>query len=111
MSKLEEAKNINLHEFKLKLKAIAYKYFYNFKGHKIFSAIISKLDLNELKKLSSNKNIIVCKPDKGRGVVLIDRETYVDKMMSIISDTLNSIELLIISVHFALKLKINLTIS
>ena len=77
----------------MKLRSIAYKYFYNFKGYKIFSSIFSKLDICDLKQLASNNNIIVCKPDKGRGVVLIDRVTYTNKMINIVNDTSKFIKL------------------
>ena len=39
-----------------------------------------------LKKLSSDKTVIVCKPDKGRGVVLFDKDMYLSKMNELISD-------------------------
>ena len=87
VSKLDLPFNLNLHNLKLRLRGIAYKYFYNFKGYKIFSCIFSKKDIKELKVIAENKDIIVCRPDKGRGVVLLDREVYLNKMKSIISDT------------------------
>ena len=77
----------------MKLRSIAYKYYYSFKGYKIFSSIFSKRDICDLKQLASNKNIIVCKPDKGRGVVLIDRVTYTNKMINIVNDTSKFIKL------------------
>ena len=39
------------------------------------------------KKLRGNKDIIITKPDKGSGVVLLDKSQYVSKMMSILNDT------------------------
>ena len=48
---------------------------------------INKGDLDLLKKLGDNKNIVVTKPDKGNGVVLIDRSDYVNKMLSILNDS------------------------
>ena len=39
-----------------------------------------------LKSLAANKNVIVCRPDKGRGVVILNKDTYVNKMTEIISD-------------------------
>ena len=47
---------------------------------------MSKTDIRQLKELTSNKEVIVCKPDKGRGVVLLDRSTYINKITEIISD-------------------------
>ena len=73
-------------EFKKQLQGIANKYFYNFKPYKIFSAIFCKSDISSLKALGRNKEVIVTRPDKGRGVVLLDRKTYVQKMDELISD-------------------------
>ena len=41
----------------------------------------------ELTKLSHNKNVVVCKPDNGRGVVLLDRSRYLLSKRNIIGDT------------------------
>ena len=67
------------------MQSIAYKYFYSFNPLKTFS-IISKKDISELRQLSRNQEIVVCKPDKGKGVVILDESTYIEKMMDIISD-------------------------
>ena len=76
MSNSGDVPNDNLHQLKMKLRSIAYQYYYNFKGYKIFSSIFSKRNICDLKQLASNNNIIMCKPDKGRGVVLIDSHLY-----------------------------------
>ena len=39
-----------------------------------------------LKKLASYKDVVVCKPDKGNGIVPIDRPKYVQSMTAVISD-------------------------
>ena len=93
LSNSGDVPNDNLHQLKMKLRSIAYKYYYNFKGFKIFSSTFSKRDICDLKQLASNNNIIVCKPDKGRGVVLIDRVTYTNKMINIVNDTSKFIKL------------------
>lgn len=79
-------KDVNFPEFLNKLHAISYKYFYNFNSFKVFSAVFSKEDVDSLKSLSSNDRIVVCKPDKGRGVVIIDKDTYLTQMNKILSD-------------------------
>ena len=93
LSNSVDVPNANLHQLKMKLRFIAYKYYYNFKGYKIFSYIFSKRDICDLKQLASNNNIIVCKPDKGRGVVLIDIVAYTNKMINIVNDTSKFIKL------------------
>jgi len=75
------------------LRAIAFRHFYNFKSYKIFSSVFGKNDINELKRLASDKSVIVCKPDKGNGVVLVDRCRYVQSMQSLISDTTKFVEI------------------
>ena len=42
--------------------------------------------MEDLKKLGANQDIVVCKPDKGRGVVILDKIPYIDKMLLLISD-------------------------
>ena len=37
--------------------------------------------------MSINKNIIIQKADKGNNVVIIDRNSYVNKMENLLSDT------------------------
>ena len=82
-----EVNGEKLSEFKSKFQTIVCKYFYNFKAYKVFSAILTRTDISLLRKLASNKNIVVCRPDKGRGVVLLDRGTYVERMKEIIGDS------------------------
>ena len=77
----------NLSEFFEQLQNVSFKYFYGFKPFKVFSSFFTKSDLAELKSLSQNKDIIVTKPDKGRAVVILDRNTYVTKMQDIVSDS------------------------
>ena len=85
MLSLKHADCTNITEFKLKMKSLAHKYYYGFKSYKIFS-IISKADISLLKSFASNKNIVVNKPDKGNGVVILDRSQYLASMNNIISD-------------------------
>ena len=83
-----EVNKVKLPELKSKFQTIVCKYFYNFKAYKykVFSAILTRTNISLLRKLASNKNIIVCRPDKGRGVVLLDRSTYFERMKEIIGD-------------------------
>ena len=43
-------------------------------------------DISELKGLSANEDSIVSRPDKGNGVVIVDKDRYVSSMLSLISD-------------------------
>ena len=53
----------------------------------MFSPIIQREAMVELTKLSQNKDVVVRKPDKGRGLVLLDRSRYLQSMRNIIGDT------------------------
>ena len=75
-----EHSTANIEELKNKLHFLAYKYFYKFKPFKIFSYIFNRGDIANLRYMSRNKDIIICKPDKGSGVVIIDKCAYVNKM-------------------------------
>jgi hypothetical protein len=72
--------------FSDQLKSLAFKYFYNFKSYKIFSAVFSRSDVEQLRVLSSNKDIVDSSPDKGKGVVIVDKCKYIDSLNQIVSD-------------------------
>ncbi|KAF7261856.1 hypothetical protein EG68_00788 [Paragonimus skrjabini miyazakii] len=46
---------------------------------------ITKQHLQSVKELNS-KNVMILKPDKGSGAVILDKDIYVQKMLSILSD-------------------------
>ena len=39
------------------------------------------------KRLASNKDIVILRPDEGSGTVILNREEYIKKLSDIISDT------------------------
>ena len=47
---------------------------------------MSKLESSAIRRLRNNTDIVISKPDKGSGVVVMDRANYVDKMMKILDD-------------------------
>ena len=48
--------------------------------------LISKDDLNILKKLKRNENIVICKPDKGNGAVILNKHDYIDTINRILKE-------------------------
>ena len=84
---LQQKQSHNFKTFNEQLKCLAFKYFYNFKPFKVFSAIISFNDISLLKNFSLKyrSKIFVCKPDKGKGVVIVDRDKYVNSLTEIVS--------------------------
>ena len=53
----------------------------------MYYGTIHKQDVQNLRNLSRDESIVICKPDKGRGVVIVNRSDYVSSMLDIISDT------------------------
>ena len=53
----------------------------------MFSPIFPKDDLKILKDLGKNEKIITCPPDKSRGVVIMNKADYVNKMDAILADS------------------------
>ncbi len=70
---------------KLDFKKLAYGSFnrYNF----LKELNLSKPEYDALKTLSSNKDIVIQKSDKGNSVVVIDRTDYLARMQDLVSDT------------------------
>ena len=60
--------------------------------YKVISTIFSARDL------SRNNNIVVCKPDQGIGVVVVDNDRYVESIQSIISD-LSKLQEITLPIH------------
>ena len=56
-------------------------------NHKIRESNIMKNERKAIKELSKNKEILILPADKGRATVLLDRTTYEEKMLSMLSDT------------------------
>ena len=68
------------------IQDISHRFFAKLKKSSSWLPFFNKHDLSILKSLASNKNIIICRPDKGNGTVLLNRSDYIDKMMNILSD-------------------------
>ena len=63
------------------LKALVNNTFNHFKqAEKENIELFNDSDLEILKLLKKDENIIICKPNKGRGVVILNREDYISKM-------------------------------
>ena len=68
-----------------KIKELAFSVYYSF-NHRAVKSNISGAELKELKQLSKNKEIIVTKPDKGQGVVLMNKTDYNNKVLNVLND-------------------------
>lgn len=74
------------------IQTAAQKVFSSFKTPNWFP-FFKREDLNLLKDLAKNKDLVICKPDKGKGVVLLNRNDYNEKMNNILSDNTKFVEI------------------
>ena len=74
----------SINRVKASIKQSAFKSFYNYQPAR---DNINKDKIETLKDLSTDPNILFLKPDKGNGVVILNEEDYVSKMIPIIEDT------------------------
>ena len=76
---------ISYNMFRSKLKNIALSSF--FKYNNSFKTLnIPKEEMDALKALSNDKSIVILKPNKGSGVVILDKTDYVNKMNNILDN-------------------------
>ena len=79
LSKLKK-NNEQFEELTSKIKTLAQE------GLKLKTNNEGKLNLNVLESLRKDKNIIVLRPDKGRGIVILNRADYIKKTKEILDD-------------------------
>lgn len=83
LDKFDIHKNYNTDYVKSGIKNIAHSSFFgNFHHNNLFN----NEELQTLKNLASDESLVICKPDKGYGVVILDKEDYLNKMEDILSD-------------------------
>ncbi len=76
---------INFDFVKTQLKGIALSAYYGYDSSQ-FPLNISKAELSALKKLCRNKDLVILRPDKGNGLVILNRVDYIKKVESLLSD-------------------------
>ena len=75
-----------LNRTKVRLQDTALNALYSYNTRRIKSNV-SAAELAIIKNLSADKSIVILKPDKGNGVVIMDRQSYSAKILDILSDT------------------------
>ena len=65
---------------------IALNAFYSYNS-KCIESNINHEELQTVKSLAADKSIVILKPDKGNGVVLLDRSAYSRKVYDVLEDT------------------------
>ena len=73
----------NINRLKHRLKSLCYQYIYN----KVSQPTISSEEKSAFIQLLKNSDIIIARPDKGKGVVLMDRCEYLSKLYTIVNDS------------------------
>ena len=68
------------------IKSIANDTFRDFHQYKFSFPKLPKNLLDALKSLKSDKSIFITRPDKGRGTVILDKNEYIKKVETILSD-------------------------
>ena len=94
-----------VNELKGRLKCIANKYYYNFKPHKNICPLFNKNHLISLKSLASDKDLYITKPDKGQGVVILNKLDYINKVHDVIDDASTFTKLTITEQQLVTKLE------
>ena len=76
-------------EFFDKMKFCVNKFYYGFKSSRVFSPIFGASDIGFLRSFARDncEKIVVSKPDKGHGVVIVDKSSYLCSMEALISDS------------------------
>ena len=72
--------------FREKLQFLSKQYFYEFNPAKIFSPIFSKCDIQQLREFGKRKDLFVSTPDKGNGIVIVDKSSYLQSMYKLVDD-------------------------
>ena len=84
--------HIDLESTRRSVQAIAHKAL-NVCKYPSWFPFFKKEDFSILKKLSERKDIVICSPDKGKGVVILNHDDYVEKMNDVLSDQNKFIEI------------------
>ena len=69
---------------KARLKDVAYS---GFRSYSRPNALYSQEELNTIKDLRNDNSIVIMKPDKGNGVVILNKDEYHKKMDEILADS------------------------
>ena len=73
-------------EIKRKFSNVAHESYYNFKDKKHWIPLMPDDHIKALKNLKSDKTTQIIRPDKGKGVVILDRNDNIAKMETLLSD-------------------------
>ena len=69
---------------KQRLKGLCYTYIYRYQSHMFHN--LSKEEFQAFQRLKKRDDIVFCKPDKGNGVVILNKTDYNRKIQALIND-------------------------
>ncbi|XP_064098125.1 uncharacterized protein LOC135209357 [Macrobrachium nipponense] len=75
----------NIDSLRSQISALAHSTFNNLKTR--WTPFFGREDYLTLKNLANDKDIIIVKPDKGGGTVILNKHEYINKMENILDDT------------------------
>ena len=71
---------------KVTIHIVALSAFYGYDSEQL-PLNVSKAELSALNKLCKNKDIVIIRPDKGNGVVILNRPDYINKVETLLADS------------------------
>ena len=77
---------VNFNFVKTKRKDIALNSYYSYSPNSL-PRNINRAELSALRNLSKKKDLVIVRPDKGNGVVILNKADYIDKVELLLSDT------------------------
>ena len=80
-----DKEHLNFDFVKTKLKGLALSAYYGYDSAQL-PLNISKAETSALDNLSKNMDIIIIRPDKGNGVVILNRSDYIEKVEALLAD-------------------------
>ena len=82
---IDSGSPIDFNFVKTKLKEIALSYCHDYSMDGL-PLNISRAELLALRNLSKNKNIVILRPDKGNGIVILNKIDYINKVETLLLD-------------------------
>src|SRR5215469_1490602 len=83
---LTQVENRNFEETRKRIQGLAHNLYNEVSRTSCSFPFFKKDDRDLLKSLGRRKDLVILKPDKGNGVVLLNKNDYINKMMEILSD-------------------------
>ena len=83
---LTQVENRNFEETRKRIQGLAHNLYNEVSRTSCSFPFFKKDDRDLLKSLGRRKDLVICKPDKGNGVVLLNKDDYINKMNEILSD-------------------------